>query len=102
MMENLIELDGHRNKETRKSVDIRRKMQELQIDQELVQHRREELERLLLSTPAATWREAAMTAQYLLQLIAATPAGQEPRCKDLIDQSFDDLTRLCNDEKAGS
>ena len=97
MTENLIELDDHRDKVTRRTAEIRLRMQELQIDQELVQCRRENLEELLLDTPAKTWREAAMTAQYLLQLFADTPEAQNPSRKKLIEQTFDDFTRLCND-----
>jgi len=97
MTENLIELDDHRDKVTRRAAEIRIRMQELQIDQELMQCRQEDLEELLLDVPAKTWREAAMTAQYLLQLFAATPEGQIPSRKKLIEQAFDDLARLCDD-----
>jgi len=97
MTENLIELDNHRDNVTRRTAEIRNRIQKLQIDQELMQCRQEDLEALLLDAPAKTWREAAMTAQYLLQLFAATPEAQSPSRKKLIEQTFDDLARLADD-----
>jgi hypothetical protein len=99
MTENLIELNEHRDKITRKTAEIRIRLQELQIDQELMQCRQEHLEVLLLDAPAKTWREAAMTAQYLLLLFSATPEAQNPSRQKLIEQAFDDFARLTEEEQ---
>jgi hypothetical protein len=77
-----------------KSTEIRRRLQEVQADQESLRARKEEFERFLLAAPAATWPEAAAKARYLLQLFAATLDAQDPRRQQLIASALDDLARL--------
>lgn len=100
MTKNLIELDDHREKGERRSARIEKKILNVLVDQELLQRHQENLETLLLASPANTWREAALTAQYLLQLFARTPEAQKPHLQDLITQVFDDLERLSIGEDA--
>ncbi|MDH3659422.1 MAG: hypothetical protein OEU92_05215 [Alphaproteobacteria bacterium] len=95
MSEEPVDLDEHRGMMAQQATEVRReRIQEFQADQIALQRRQEELERQLLAAPAATWSEAAAKAEYLIQLFAATPYGQTPRCKDLIAHTLDDLSRL--------
>jgi hypothetical protein len=69
-----VDLDEHRGMMAQQATELRReRLQEFQADQVALQRRQEELERLLLAAPAATWAEAAAKADYLIQLYAATP-----------------------------
>ena len=43
--------------------------------------------------------EVRPKAQYLIQLFAATPYGQTPRCKELIAHTLEDLTFLSDQSK---
>jgi hypothetical protein len=93
-----VDLDEHRGMMAQQATELRReRLQEFQADQVALQRRQEELERLLLAAPAATWAEAAAKAEYLIQLFAATPYGQSPRCKELIAHTLDDLSRLSDE-----
>jgi hypothetical protein len=95
MTDEPVDLDEHRGMAAQQATEVRReRLQEFQADQIAMQRRQEELERLLLAAPAACWTEAAAKAQYLIQLFAATPYGQTPRCKELIAHTLDDLSRL--------
>lgn len=95
MSDEPVDLDEHRGMAAQQATEVRReRIQEFQADQIALQRRQEELERLLLSAPAVTWPEAAAKAEYLIQLFAATPYGQTPRCKELIVHTLDDLSRL--------
>jgi hypothetical protein len=103
MADNPVELDEHRGLAAQKATEIRRQWRhEFQAQQEARQHRREDLERLLLAAPAETWPETAAKAQYLIHLFAATPEAQDPRRKKLIAHALADLARLCDQAKAHS
>ena len=98
-----VDLDEHRGMAAQQATELRReRLQEFQADQIALQQRQEELERMLLAAPAATWPEAAAKAQYLIQLFAATPYGQTPRCKELIAHTLEDLTFLSDQSKEPS
>jgi len=100
MMDDPVDLDEHRSLAAKKATDLRRqRVHEFQADQAALRCRQEELEKLLLATPAATWPEAAAKAKYLIQLFADTPEAQDPRRKKLIAHALDDLTRLCDGGK---
>lgn len=95
MTDEPVDLDEHRGMAAQQATEVRReRIQEFQADQIAMQRRQEELERLLLAAPAATWPEAAAKAEYLIQLFAASPYGQRPRCQELIAHTLDDLSRL--------
>jgi hypothetical protein len=103
MTDNPVDLDEHRGMAAQKATDIRRqRLHEFQVDQAALRRRQKELEKLLLAAPAETWMEAAAKAQYLIQLFAATPEGQDPRRKELIAHALDDLNRLCDRAKEHS
>jgi len=63
------------------------------------QARQEELETLLLATPATGWVEAVAKARYLLTLFARSPAGEDPRWASLIADVFADFERLLAEQK---
>ncbi|HEX9771185.1 MAG TPA: hypothetical protein VGA50_18575 [Kiloniellales bacterium] len=97
MTEDPVDLDKHRGMAALIATDIRRqRLHEFQLEQTALRRRQEELEKLLLAAPAKSWPEAAVKAQYLIQLFAATPEAQDPRHKKLIEQALDDLARLCD------
>jgi hypothetical protein len=62
-----------------RATDIHRRRVEVAADQAALRHRQEELEQLLLSAPASSWREAAEKARYLITRFAETSAAQDQR-----------------------
>lgn len=97
MTDDPVALDDHRGMAAQKATVIRReKMQTFLVDQEALKLRQEELETLLLATTAESWLEVAAKAQYLIQLFASTPEALDPRRKQLIANTLDDITRLCD------
>ena len=103
MTDEPVDLDEHRGMAAQIATDIRRQsLHEFQADQTALRRRQEELEKHLLAAPAATWSEAAVKAEYLIQLFAETLEAQDPRRKELIAHTMDDLTRLCEREKGSS
>jgi hypothetical protein len=89
-----IELDEHRGMSAQKDTQIRRHLHEVQADQASLRERQSELEKFLVSAPAASWPEAAAKALYLLELFAATAEAQDPRRKKLIASVIGDFRRL--------
>lgn len=90
-----IDLDERRSREAQDATELRRQhLYEFQTEQAALQLRQEALEKLLLADPAKTWLEVAASAQYLLELFAATHEAQEPRRKKLIARTMEDLQRL--------
>ena len=103
MTDDPVDLDEHRGMAAQKATEIRReRFHQFQEDQASLRLRQEELEKHLLAAPAATWSEAAVKAEYLIQLFAETLEAQDPRRKELIAHTMDDLTRLCEREKGSS
>lgn len=95
-----VDLDEHRGMEAQKATELRRqRLHEFQADQEALQYRQQELEKLLLAAPAETWPEAAVKAHYLIRLFATTAEAQDPRRQQLIAHALGDLTRLCDRAK---
>ena len=93
-MPSAIILDERRGHAELKATEIRRELQAVEADQKELRTRQEALETQLAALPAATWEEAADKARYLIGLLAATPAGRDPRRKALIDNVLDDMRRL--------
>jgi hypothetical protein len=97
-----IELDQHRGMAAQKATKLRRLLADVEADERALHLRQEELEKQLISAPAASWGEAAEKARYLLGLFAATPAAQDPRRQTLIANVLEDFRRLCaGDGEAG-
>ena len=94
MADDPVELDEHRGMSAQKSTEIRRRLHAVEADQAALQHRQEEFERHAVAAPSATWPEAAVKAEYLIQLFAATPEARNPRRQELIAKVLDDFARL--------
>lgn len=100
MTDEPVDLDVHRGMAAQKATEIRReRFHQFQEAQANMRRRQEELEKHLLAAPAETWPEAAVKAEYLIQLFADTPEAQDPRRKELIAHVIEDLTRLNGREK---
>lgn len=100
MTEDPVDLDERRGAVAQQETEERRQyLQKFQADMEGLRGQQGEFENLLCAAPAETWREVAAKAQYLIQLFAITPEAQDPRRRDLIAQTLDDLTRLCERSK---
>ena len=89
-----VVLDEHRGMTAQKETDARRHQSGVQADQEALRQDQASLEKHLFSGPATTWPEAAEKAVYLLGLFAATGEAQDPRYKQLIEATLEDLHRL--------
>lgn len=94
MTDDPVELDAHRGMAAQKATEIRRRLQEVQLDQAALQSRQAEFEHFLLAAPATTWLELAEKVRYLIQLFAATAEAQDARRQKLIADVLDELTRL--------
>jgi len=94
MTDRPVELDEHRGMAAQKSIELRRRLYEVQADQTALRQRQAEFERFALSAPSATWPEAAAKARYLIQLFAVTPEAQDPRRQELVAKVLDELARL--------
>jgi hypothetical protein len=92
-----VVLDAHRGMAAQKATDARRSEAAVKADQEAVREGQSALEKHLFAGPARTWAQAADKAAYLLRLFAATPAAQDPRYRQLIEDALDDLQRLGRD-----
>jgi hypothetical protein len=94
MVDRPIALDEHRGLAEQRATDIRRRLAEVTADYAALQRRRGEIEKLLVAAPAATWREAAEKARYLITILAETSAGREPRRQRIIESVLEDFRRL--------
>ena len=92
-----IVLDEHRGMAAQQATGIRRRLAEVEADQEALRERRTELEKFLLAAPASTWLEAGEKARYLIGLLATTSLARDPRRQKLIAAVLDDLSRLAGD-----
>ena len=94
MSDKPVDLDEHRGMAAQKATEIRRRLHEVQTDQEALRQSQVEFEKFLVAAPALTWPEAAAKARYVIQLYAATPDAQDERRRTLIASVLADLTRL--------
>jgi len=94
MTDKTVELDRHRGMAAQKATDLRRLLSEVAANERALRATQDELEAQLIAAPALNWEEAADKVRYLLSLLAATPIGQDPRRKILIQAVLDDFTRL--------
>jgi hypothetical protein len=77
-----------------KATEMRRLRSAVEADHLSLRARRDELEALLASHPAATWPDAVEKARYLLGLFAETAAAEYPRRQRLIAGLLEDFDRL--------
>ena len=94
MTDKTIDLDRHRGMAAQKATELRRLMTEVQANERALRVRQDQLESQLLAAPATTWQDAADKARYLLNVLADTPAGQDPRRQKLIAAVLEDFDRL--------
>jgi hypothetical protein len=98
MTDRTVDLDQHRGMAAQKATELRRLLAEVAANEKTLRATQDELEAQLIAAPAATWEEAADKVRYLLTAFAATPNGQDPRRKTLIQAVLDDFTRLSRDK----
>jgi hypothetical protein len=98
MTDKPVDLDQHRGMAAQKATDLRRLLAEVSANENALRATQDKLEAQLIAAPAANWQEAADKVRYLLSVLAATPSGQDPRRKILIQAVLDDFDRLSGEE----
>jgi hypothetical protein len=83
MVDRPIALDEQRGLAEQRATEIRRRLAEVAADHAALQQRRGEIEKLLVAAPAASWREVAEKARYLITILAETFAGRDRAGKGL-------------------
>jgi hypothetical protein len=94
MTDKPVDLDRHRGMAAQKATDLRRLLAEVEANESALRLRQDELEAHLIAAPAANWYEASEKARYLLNLVAAQIAAQDPRRQKLIAAVLADFDRL--------
>ena len=94
MTDKAVDLDERRGMAAQKATDLRRLLAEVAANERTLRATQDELESQLIGAPASNWEEAADKARYLLSVLAASPSGQDPRRKTLIQAVLDDFSRL--------
>jgi hypothetical protein len=94
MTDKTVDLDERRGMAAQKATELRRLLAEVQLNEQSLRARQDDLETQLLAAPAATWEEAAEKARYLLTLFAASLVSQDPRRQKLIAAVLEDFERL--------
>jgi hypothetical protein len=94
MSDEPLDLDRHRGMAAQKATDLRRALAEVETHARELRDRRTEIEHHLLSSPAASWPEAAVKARYVLKLYAAGLAPEDTRNRDLVAAILEDFARL--------
>ena len=97
MTETPVDLDKHRGMKSQKATDIRRVLAEVEANAKMQRDRQGILESQLLSTPAASWPEAAAKARYVLNLYAADLAPTDTHHRDLVAAVLADFARLSDE-----
>ena len=97
MTDTPVDLDKHRGMKSQKATDIRRVLAEVEANAKIQRDRQGVLESQLLSTPAASWPEAAAKARYVLNLYAAGLAPTDTHHRDLVAAVLADFARLSDE-----
>jgi hypothetical protein len=92
-----LDLDKHRGMAAQRATDIRRALTEVENNARDLRDRQTILESQLLSTPAASWPEAAVKARYILNLYAAGLPPDDSRHRDLVAAVLEDFARLAEE-----
>jgi hypothetical protein len=92
-----VDLDAYRGSKARKETVQRRQRSDVRADQDAVRDSQASLGKHLFAGPATTWLQAAEKTSYLLRLFAQTGEAQDPRYKQLIEDTLDDLSRLADE-----
>jgi len=94
VIDKTVDLDRHRGIAAQKATELRRLLADVEANEKALRVRQGELESHMLAAPAANWHEAAEKARYLINLFAATPAGQDPRRQQLVAAVLADFEHL--------
>lgn len=94
MTDEPLDLDSHRGMAAQKATDLRRALAEVETHARELRERRADIENHLLSSPAASWPEAAAKARYILKHYAAALAPEDTRHRDLVAAILEDFDRL--------
>lgn len=97
MTEQPVDLDKHRGMAAQKATDLRRALAEVEAHVRELREREADLERRMLTTPAASWPEAAVKARHLLNLYAASLPAEDTRHRALVTALLDDFVRLADE-----
>ena len=97
MTEKTIDLDQRRGMAAQKATRLRRLLADVEANEKALRLRQDQFEIHMLAAPSRNWCEAAEKARYLLNLFAASLAGQDPRRQKLIAAVLDDFERLEHD-----
>ena len=97
MIEEPLDLDKHRGMAAQKATDIRRILAEVENNARDLRDRQTIIENQLLSSPAASWPEAAAKARYVLNLYASDLGPADTHHRDLIGAVLADFVRLSNE-----
>lgn len=89
-----IDLDAHRGLRAQRETARRRNRSDVRASQDAVRENQASLEKHLFAGPAVTWPQVAEKASYLLRVFATTGEGQDPRYKQLIEDTLLDFERL--------
>ena len=89
-----LDLDSHRGMAAQKATDIRRALAEVETHARQLRERQTAVEDHLLSSPAASWPEAAAKARYVLNLYADGLPPEDARHRDLVAAILEDFARL--------
>lgn len=87
-------LDARRGMAAQAATDVRRSLAEVEAQRHALEQRQIELETYFAASPSASWEEAADKARYLIQLLAGTSLGRDPRRKKIIAGVLEDFRRL--------
>lgn len=89
-----IDLDQYRGLAAQNATDARRLAAREDSNEQARRAKRDELERRLVTVPAANWKEAAEKARYIFGLYAANLGENDTRSRHLIDAASADFDRL--------
>jgi hypothetical protein len=93
-----LDLDKHRGMAAQKATDIRRILADAENNARALRDRQSILEYQLLSSPAASWPEAAAKARYVLNLYAADLGAADTHHRDLVAAVLADFERLSKED----
>ena len=94
MTDDVIDLDKRRGMASQAATDSRRLLADVEANEQDLRQHREALEAHLFARQAATWREAAEKARFVLGLYAAMLDKGDTQRRALVDAVLADFERL--------
>ncbi|WGD52452.1 hypothetical protein QA641_00400 [Bradyrhizobium sp. CB1650] len=89
-----VNLDKRRGMAAQKATDLPSALADIEANLREVREREADLEKRMMTVPAASWPEAAVKARHLLNLYAASLPAEDTRHRALVAALFDDFARL--------